>query len=349
MQHDEVIWQVINQGFCSFKVKTTTQTFCKHPQNVTGLCNRSSCPLANSRYATVMEHDGRCYLYTKTIERAHLPASMWEKRRLPAKYSDALALIDRELAYWPNFLLHKCKQRLTKIHQYLIRSRRLALKANTRLVTVNRKVERRERVREAKAEKAARLSNAISAELIARLQAGTYEGSGMYVPNAVFQKALDKIGQGDDEGQIVGDEEAEEDEQAGEEDEDEEEGEKEEEGEEMDEEEMFEDEVEFVEELEEEDEDDLEDVQQRLVERELDIDRARTRRAVDGAVERSGDDVEAVAVKAVTAPTPSTRAARPPPASRRPGGSSSSAPRTGKRSGMEIEYEEERESVRVRH
>lgn len=298
-----------------------------HAQTLTSPLHRA--PLISVSYATVLEEKGQIYLYIKTIERAHLPSKLWERVKLSSNYSAALAQITEQLQFWPNFNVHKCKQRLTKIHQYLIRMRKLKLKVRTKLVGAPKKVERREATREKKAEKAARLDDAIVKELVQRLNAGTYSGSGMYLPEKAYSKVLDLVGSTEDV------EEEEEEEEEGEEELEEEGEEMEEDGEDDDE----EDDTEFVADFGEDDEDE-EDDEETLEE----IAAAFRGEPMDDGEDRfgaAGDDEEESRPSKGKKRT-GAAAADQPTKRTKPTSTKKPAPKRGQRR-VEVEYEQEQE------
>ncbi|OVA20610.1 Mak16 protein [Macleaya cordata] len=133
---------------------------------------------AISRYATIRDHD----------ERAHMPNKLWERVKLPKNYEKGLEVIDKHMMYWPKFLVHKTKQRLTKMTQMRIRMRKLALKTREKIMTTPRKEKKKEARREEKAEKAALI---IEKEVLKRLKMGVYCDIYNYFPDKAYYKVLD--------------------------------------------------------------------------------------------------------------------------------------------------------------
>ena len=214
---DDIVWQVINQSFCSHRITAPSgQWFCRDAHNVTGLCTRQSCPLANSKYATIRSDKGRIYLYMKTPERAHTPAKMWERIRLSKNYSRALQQIDEHLMHWSKFFQHKCKQRFTKLTQVAITERRMALREEERhYVGIAPKVKRREENRERKALAAAKIEKAIEKELLDRLKSGAYGDKPLNVDEKIWKKVMGKLeDEQEDEQEVASDLEQQEDEES---------------------------------------------------------------------------------------------------------------------------------------
>ncbi|KAK2195946.1 bifunctional Mak16 protein/Ribosomal L28e-Mak16 [Babesia duncani] len=192
---DDVVWQLIKNGFCSFRKTTDTRAFCTNAYNVTGLCNKASCPLANSNYATVIEEQGSLYLCLKTIERSHTPRNQWERTKLSKNLKEALSQISEGTKVgFANHLTVKCRLRLRRLRQVLNKTRRIELNKKVRIVPIKHKTERRDRIRERKAEIAAKLNKSIEQELLNRLNQGIY--------GDIYQLEKETLDQVDDMDQI---------------------------------------------------------------------------------------------------------------------------------------------------
>ncbi|GME83541.1 unnamed protein product [Ambrosiozyma monospora] len=129
-----------------------------------------------------------------------MPKNTWERIKLSKNYKKALSQVDEHLIYWNKFLIHKCKQRLTRLTQVAITERRLELREDERhYVGVKHKVKRREETRERKALAAARIEKAIEKELLERLKSGAYGDKPLNVDEKIWKKVLGKVEDQDEE------------------------------------------------------------------------------------------------------------------------------------------------------
>src|SRR4051812_9977746 len=188
-----------------------------------------------------------------------MPSKWWEKIKLSQNYQEALKQLDGRLEYFPKFLLHKCKQRLTRLVQVATRMRKLAaeeLRLGEKLVPkMAPKIKHREEARERKALAAAKLERTIERELLDRLRQGAYGDQPLNVNANIWKKVLNAL---ETEGEGVRDKDLD---RGIEEDEDEDvEKELEEEREEEDEDEL-DGAVEYVSDFDESDDEELADIE----------------------------------------------------------------------------------------
>jgi protein MAK16 len=191
---DCLIWQVLEESNCSFRTKADDQKFCRSVDNATGLCDRRSCPLANAQYATTRLIAGKIYLQTKTAERAHTPAKMWERVELPENVVDGMALIEEELQYWDAWLIEKVKQRYVRMVETLENMRRLRQAPRVKVLPIKKHLEKRNKAREDRALSVAHIEHRVKEELLTRLRDGVY-GEIYNLEEEEFNEALDELGE----------------------------------------------------------------------------------------------------------------------------------------------------------
>lgn len=213
-QPDDLIWQVLNDQFCSFKVKTRapeTNALCRNEYNLTGLCNRSACPLANTDYATVRNEGEKVVLFVKRPECQHEPRKMWERVLLSdSKTEKAKQMIGERLKAQSPFVRDKCLARYERLVEIRQKERQLAKHSDRAPVVevVKSKQERKDKSRELRALTVSRLDQAIEGELLKRLQSGVY-GDMYNLKQQEFEEALEE---GTRKLEFVEDDEEEEDE-----------------------------------------------------------------------------------------------------------------------------------------
>ena len=138
----------------------------------------------------------------KTAERAHTPKELWESVKLDPSYNKALEQIDAELQYWPKFLVHKCKQRFTRLRQILVKRRKIKLEGSAEYRVVSHKAERRERQRLVKVEKSAQIENQVRNGLLQNLKNDKYKD--IYnIDQKEFERALETENVQDEEEDFV--------------------------------------------------------------------------------------------------------------------------------------------------
>jgi len=171
---DDLIWSIIGKNyFCSYKFYSKNQNFCKNEFNTTGFCSRQSCPLSNSKYATVIQKNGEIYLYIKDTLNTRYPDKLWKKYILSRNFTKSLQELDLILNLWPKFFVCKIKHKLTKLYQILIRKKIIGMKKKS-MEKIDIKKTFLNKLKESSLITKIKFENLIEKELLHRFNLGVY-------------------------------------------------------------------------------------------------------------------------------------------------------------------------------
>ncbi|KAG0440005.1 Protein mak16 [Dictyocoela muelleri] len=168
---DENIWKMIggDKNYCTYKLKTDTISLCKNKYNVTGICDRISCPLANSKYATIKEENGKIFALLKEPERNNTPSNRYEKIEI-IDFNQ----IDEILKYFNKDIIHRCKQRYVKLIKCLERKEIIDKEGVPEIIPKRKRQLRIERSRGKKEFMKLDIKKQVQEELIERMKIGMY-------------------------------------------------------------------------------------------------------------------------------------------------------------------------------
>ncbi|MEN2497875.1 MAG: ribosome biosynthesis protein [Marteilia pararefringens] len=192
---DDFVFLTLSKSFCSYQNKTKNLVSCRNKNNLTGICARAACPLANTEYATVvMNDDNTICLKVKIPELRHQPSREWKVIELDIdNKSKALQQIKEATAKHTQWVTDKCKKKyLTFIE--IAKNMQNTNQQKETLIPLKRKVENQEKRRAEKAFLKSRLHKSIEKQLEERLKTGYYDD--LY---DIKSKATDSIAEKDSE------------------------------------------------------------------------------------------------------------------------------------------------------
>jgi protein MAK16 len=134
----------------------------------------------------------KLFLFIKEPERVSTPKNCYEKIELSSNYNDSLRQIEELLEFSDEKLIHKCKQRLTKLTQYLKRLESIKGTEKMEYSVRKKKLTRIERVNALKVLNKIDIEREVEKELILRLECGVYGTELQDKLSCMGEKAVNK-------------------------------------------------------------------------------------------------------------------------------------------------------------